>query len=209
MIFFGFCLLCFLYLLFVSCFFFFNHPLPALSHLELLRVFLLRQLEAKLVGCTFQLADLLGGLSKRLLQLVEFLLFLLLQSLLYVLLLPEQKLPQTTELCSDQLLQISRSLLQTERGVRTWRRLRDVSTSGRSDHIVVCLMLFQWCVFILLSVWCLSLKPILTLSPTLTTDYRYDFTETHREENLHLIWVKHVGRCLVVWLQCTDSKTYW
>lgn len=81
------------------------------SHLQLLGVFLLPQFEAELVGGALQPADLLRGLSQRLLQLLELLLFLLLQFALDALLLLQQEVPQAAELCWDQLLQISGSLL--------------------------------------------------------------------------------------------------
>lgn len=94
----------------------FSLSLPSLllspSHLQLLWVFLLPQFEAKLLGRVLQPADLLCGLGERLLQLVQLLLFLLLQLLLDVLLLLPQELPQTAELGGDQLLQVSRSLLE-------------------------------------------------------------------------------------------------
>lgn len=83
-----------------------------LSHLELLWVFFLRQFEAKLVCCAFQLADLLRGLGERLLQLAEFLVFLLLQFALYALLLLLKKLPEAYKLCGDQLLLIPCLLLE-------------------------------------------------------------------------------------------------
>lgn len=83
------------------------------SHLQLLGVFLLPQFEAELVGGTLQPADLLRGLSECLLQLLELLLFLLLQFALDALLLLQQEVPQAAELCGDQLLQISGPLLDS------------------------------------------------------------------------------------------------
>lgn len=96
-------------------------PSPSLrslprSHLELLRVLFLPQLQAKLLGCVFQPADLLGGLGERLLQLVQLLLFLLLQPLLDARLLLLQELPQMPKLGSDQLPHVSRSLLKEKEG---------------------------------------------------------------------------------------------
>lgn len=88
-------------------------PLP---HLELLWVLFLPQFQAKLLSCVFQPADLLGGLGERLLQLVKLLLFLLLQPLLDARLLLLQELPQMLKLGSDQLLQVSRSLLKEKEG---------------------------------------------------------------------------------------------
>lgn len=84
------------------------------SHLQLLRVFLLPQFEAELVGGALQPADLLRGLSECLLQLLELLLFLLLQFALDALLLLQQEIPQTAELCWDQLLQITGLLLDNK-----------------------------------------------------------------------------------------------
>lgn len=81
------------------------------SHLQLLGVFLLPQFEVELVGGALQSADLFRGLSESLLQLLELLLFLLLQFALDALLLLQQKVPQAAELCRDQLLQISSLLL--------------------------------------------------------------------------------------------------
>lgn len=83
------------------------------SHLQLLGVFLLPQFEAELVGGALQPADLLRGLSERLLQLLELLLFLLLQFALDALLLLQQEVPQAAELSGDQLLQISGPLLDS------------------------------------------------------------------------------------------------
>lgn len=81
------------------------------SHLQLLGVFLLPQFEAELVGSALQPADLLRGLSERLLQLLQLLLLLLLQFGLDALLLLQQEVPQAAKLCGDQLLQVSGSLL--------------------------------------------------------------------------------------------------
>lgn len=75
-----------------------------LSHLELLWVLVLPQFEAKLFGRVFQPADLLCGLGERLLQVVQLLLFLLLQLPLDALLLLLQELPETAKLGGDQLL---------------------------------------------------------------------------------------------------------
>lgn len=83
------------------------------SHLQLLGVFLLPQFEAELVGGALQPADLLRGLSERFLQLLELLLFLLLQFALDALLLLQQEVPQAAELCGDQLLQIPGPLLDS------------------------------------------------------------------------------------------------
>jgi len=84
-------------------------------HLELLGIFILPQFEAKFFSSTFQLANLLCGLGEPLLQLVELLFFLLLQFLFYALLFLNQELPQTEELGSDQLFQISRSPLKHQK----------------------------------------------------------------------------------------------
>lgn len=86
------------------------------SHLQLLGVFLLPQFDAELVGGALQPADLLRGLSERLLQLLQLLLLLLLQFALDALLLLQKEIPQAAELCCDQLLQISSSLLDYSAG---------------------------------------------------------------------------------------------
>lgn len=117
---------------------------PSLSHLELTWTFF-DQLELKLVSGAFQLADALRRPSERLLQLVELLLLLLLQSLLYAFLLFEKELSQTTKFCRHHLVQVSRSPLRHRKDSRiqlktfNWFFSSAVETLGK---ILLCFTLF-------------------------------------------------------------------